>query len=120
MNPKQVIDKILGELPEEIKSPAKHQAISDCSWYTDVVYNIDYYDGDYLGLANALLQQEKSRRELLASNIEALEFICDGCRLHNPQHADCTWCNDHEQLRATVESQLNTPWNDILNMLEEG
>ena len=114
---KALITECRGKLPEEIKNDDDGYI-----YEKEIGVFLDITNRKYLSGINYILQKELETRELIASNIELLLDRCDTCRIFNPQHKDCTWCDDHETLRETVLKALSmkTPitWDEIVSRLE--
>ena len=46
--------------------------------------------------------------ELQQIAVEMLEFICDICRHHNPQHKNCNYCDGTQRFREVIDSMPQT------------
>lgn len=100
----ELIIRQLGELPKEIKT-------HDDGFIIENITGISLYDQSgsiqYLLNAQALLNQETEKRQLLAGLIE-VEM--------EPRRIE--WI-DHKPIRELIEKSLSMKWSDIVDFLED-
>ena len=49
-----------------------------------------------------IIELEDKNAELLEELEEGLDTVCHLCRVHNPQHAECTGCVDTDSWRKAI------------------
>ena len=70
--------------------------------------------GDQFVMMNREVRQlEADYKKAIKALEEANDVICRLCIRLNPQHKDCTSCNDIEDTREPIEKAYGISWEEI-------
>jgi hypothetical protein len=81
-----------------------------CEWYNPIKNECDSPVKEYEDCEAIVMQKENKKMEARIKELENLaeEMIadfCHVCKVHNPQHKDCTSCAQIEGYKEMLESE---------------
>ena len=74
-------------------------------------YRISMVNGD------AVQELEQERDELFENLFDSCEVICQLCVRLNPQHENCTECDELNDLRKPITDKIGLSWEQIKELL---